>query len=390
MNNINSKSELLCTGCSVCVSVCIKKCISIRENENGFYESVVDKKKCTSCGICKSVCYKHFDDLNNAQFSIYKSKGYLAYSINEDSRTSSSSGGIGIEISKWAIENNYNVCGAAYNYDENNTEHIILNSMDKIESISGSKYMPSYTEDAFNKLDREKNYIIFGTPCQIYGLRKLVDKNKIDNWILIDFFCHGTPSLNLWDKYIEMIKKKINIENIESVNFRDKREGWHNYHLTISGEGKLYTENFKKDIFSRCFLNNVDLNMPCYDCKLRFNKVFSDIRLGDFWGPKCSEDELGTSIVLINSERGRQIIDQIKNIYTEEVEFKDIEISQYGREIKIPKVKTKFQKSLKGKYDLELIYKRYVNPIEKKKKMTGNIKRIIRKGKKGIKWVIKN
>ena len=389
MNNIG-EVHYGCTGCGVCVKACMRKCIYIKKNKEGFYEAIEDKSKCINCGICKDVCYKYFDELTNKEYSIYESSGFLAYSNNKKIRRESSSGGIATEISKWGVENGYNICGASYNYEENITKHIILNSVDEIKRISGSKYMPSYTLDAFKKLDKDKKYIIFCTPCQIYGLRKFVNRNKINKWILIDFFCHGTPSINLWHKYLEMIKKQINIKNIDNINFRDKKEGWHNYHLTISGEGKQYSKNFKEDIFFRCFLNEVDLNSSCYNCKLRFNKLFSDIRLGDFWGPKCLKDELGTSIILVNSQIGREILNKVENVYLEEVKFNDIEISQYGREINIPKIKSRFQKSLNTKKDLEIIYKRYVSPIEKKKKVIRNLKRIIRRGKKGIKWVIRS
>ena len=48
-----------------------------------------------------------------------------------------------------------------------------------------------------------------GTPCQVVGLRKYLDaeKIKINNLFCIDFICHGVPSEDLFHKYLEQFQK---------------------------------------------------------------------------------------------------------------------------------------------------------------------------------------
>ena len=68
------------------------------------------------------------------------------------------------------------------------------NQLELIPSI-GSKYIQSHTESAFSSFKRGQKYVIVGTPCQIDSLRKNLQRLKIEqDYILIDFFCHGVPS----------------------------------------------------------------------------------------------------------------------------------------------------------------------------------------------------
>lgn len=50
----NEKKE--CCGCSACKSICPKKAISMKADEQGFYYPVIDKEKCIECYLCIKVC----------------------------------------------------------------------------------------------------------------------------------------------------------------------------------------------------------------------------------------------------------------------------------------------------------------------------------------------
>ena len=63
-----------CCGCSACMNICPKKCISMEADSEGFLYPKVDEKRCVDCHLCEKVCpvqntvaNEHFDD---AQISI--------------------------------------------------------------------------------------------------------------------------------------------------------------------------------------------------------------------------------------------------------------------------------------------------------------------------------
>lgn len=378
MNNVFEVKEK-CTGCGVCSVICPKKCLDMRRAEDGFYRPIINEEKCISCGLCKKVCYK-FIDISHNENSISDSIGYLSYSKDDDIRNNSSSGGIGRELANYGLKNDFEVCGVEYDYNSNKAKHIIVSDKNGVQRISKSKYMPSYTEEGFRQLKKDKKTIVFAAPCQIYGLRKYIEFYKLDNFILVDFFCHGAPSLNLWDKYLDMIKSKFNLDKIDNIDFRDKSNGWHEFSMLIEEKGiKRYKKSKNKDIFYRFFLNNLDLDDSCVDCKLRFNKVYSDIRLGDFWGPKCKDDKKGTSIVLANTILGQNTLKNLDNIILDEITFEELRESQYVEKLTIPKESIKVKDELKKDISLDNIYYKIVLPLRFKSKIRRIASKINRK-----------
>ena len=45
-----------CTGCMACNSVCPKKSISIKCDNEGFCYPIISVEKCINCGLCEKVC----------------------------------------------------------------------------------------------------------------------------------------------------------------------------------------------------------------------------------------------------------------------------------------------------------------------------------------------
>ena len=48
--------KMNCCGCSACVSICPKQCITMQVDEEGFLYPWTDKEKCSNCGLCDKVC----------------------------------------------------------------------------------------------------------------------------------------------------------------------------------------------------------------------------------------------------------------------------------------------------------------------------------------------
>ena len=326
-----------CYGCGVCSASCPRKIISIHLNKNGFYEPCIDEtEKCIECGICLDVCAFNHKELALSPEEV-KIESWAAWSNDEAIRSKCSSGGIGFEIGKQLIERGYQAVGCRYDIKEQRAEHYIATTVDEFVQSIGSKYIQSYTEEAFKQVKRkEGKYLITGTPCQIDSFRRMIRKFRCeDNFILMDFYCHCVPSLYAWKAYIKMLEPKIG--KVTYASWRNKFEyGWHDswlmgmegdktskpvdwhdsYNLLIRGKKTFIQSRWSQgDLFYRLFLGDVCLGQQCEkNCKYKYNKSSADIRIGDLWGETYKDDDKGVSALVCFTEKGRQIVEGLKNV----------------------------------------------------------------------------
>ena len=299
-----------CYGCGVCAIVCARHIIDIRLNTDGFYEPfITDKSKCTDCGLCVNVCSYANDDLS---LKATCAKSYAAWSNDDKVRRKCSSGGVGFEIGRALIKQGYKICGVRYDIDKNRAEHYIATTVEELIPSIGSKYIQSYTVDGFKAINRKEKYLVTGTPCQIDSFRRYIRKfNCEDNFILLDFFCHGVPSMLMWRKYVAWAEAQVG--KLTYVSWRNKFTGWHDS-WTISIEGKktfLHSRLSQGDMFYRLFLSDCCLGKACYGhCKFKYANSSADIRIGDLWGDTYKGDEEGVSAVVAFTEKGETILHQ--------------------------------------------------------------------------------
>ena len=295
-----------CTICQACTNICPKECIEVKYLKEEFYYPVIDKKKCINCGACERVC----PVLNPLEIGKTLKKAYAGININENERLKSSSGGIFTSLANVILDENGIVCGAAF--DKNfKVNHIAIDNKEELSKLRGSKYVQSNTNYVFKEvrkqLIKEKKVLFSGCPCQIAGLKKFLGKDY-ENLYTVDFICHGIPSQNTFDRYIEFVEKRYKSKVIEFF-FRDKSKGWHTSSVKVTFEnGKKYSKFITEDMYMRGFLNNIYCKQSCHNCKFRNHRSGSDITLADYWGAEVEEcdidDNKGLSLVIVISIKG--------------------------------------------------------------------------------------
>ncbi|WP_165153796.1 Coenzyme F420 hydrogenase/dehydrogenase, beta subunit C-terminal domain [Parabacteroides sp. ZJ-118] len=313
--NILADSQISCTGCGACVASCHKKAITLSINEEGFYAPVVDGNLCVDCGACQKVCYR-FIAFTNHTCEMRDKTVYGVYSSNQVIQHTTTSGGCAYELSLWGIDHGYKIMGVIYDYEKDQAKTVLISQQKDLELLKGSKYIQSDTSEAFAllleeaKKDQSQKYICIGTPCQIFGLRQLIRRHHLANeLILVDLFCHGVPSYNVWKPYIS--QKRRELGKLNQVQFRHKGNGWHQYTIRLLGEKGIYSEFAYKDMFYRYFFDNVALNTSCFTCALRKEYVASDLRLGDFLGGAYEQREDGVSAALVATDKGDWLLKEL-------------------------------------------------------------------------------
>jgi coenzyme F420-reducing hydrogenase beta subunit len=345
------------------VVACPNKCITLQLNEEGFFTPVIDEQHCVNCGLCADVCYKLFDiSAHSEGKQLEDCKVYSAIHRDTKELKSVTSGGIASELSKYCFENGYDVLGVVMNPENDYCEHIIASCEDDLERMKKSKYVQSYTLKAFKEIQPTHKTLIIGCPCQIYGIRKYIKQmGAEDNFILVDLFCRGVPTTNLYRKYREYLQLKFGLGKLVTCDFRSKRMGWHKFSITARDEeGNEYSSTVYEDMFFSFYLKNTCFKESCYNCELRHGRVFADIRLGDFWGAKYYSHDEGVSIVSIYTQKGRDVWNKISDTFiSEENEPPELKKSQPFNKLPIPSYRTGLLAALKTDEPLESIHARF-------------------------------
>ena len=126
-----------CTGCSACANICPRGCITMKADSEGFLYPDVNIDMCVDCGLCEEVCPM----LNKPMPHDIKA-AYGAKNKDDSIRFTSSSGGMFTLFAEDILNRGGIVVGAAL--DENHTvKHCIVNSIDELPKLRGSKYVQS-------------------------------------------------------------------------------------------------------------------------------------------------------------------------------------------------------------------------------------------------------
>lgn len=334
MKNISKYKN--CYGCGLCAVVCAKQIIDIKLNKEGFYQPYIkDSTQCTECGLCLDVCSFSKSEIATKPVQFVS---YAAWSKNEDIRRKSSSGGVTYELASYLIDELYKVCGCRYNAKEKRAEHYITENKKELEQSLGSKYIQSYTIDALKKINKKDKHLVIGTPCQIDSFRRYIKKFRVeDNFILVDFFCHGVPSNLIWSKYVAEVEKFVG--DITTVLWRDKLTGWHDsWSMVVDGEkGQIKSRHTQGDKFYSMFLGNNCLGRACYkDCKYKYLNSSADIRVGDCWGCKYKDNIEGVSAVVAFTKKGSELLQTNKNIELVDLDVDVVAEGQMKKSLNYP------------------------------------------------------
>lgn len=306
-------SKIECTGCSACTSVCKFGAIAMDTDEAGFpTPRVIDSQKCVKCGLCEKVCRflnPKAEEKNPDELAL------IAQVKDNIIRRESASGGMFSAIALVVLDKGGIVYGAAYN-KEFKVQHIGVERIDQLWKLRNSKYVQSDLGNVFREIKTHlinNRLVCFsGTPCQVEGLSAFLQK-PYKNLVLVDITCHGIGSPLVWDKYLELVKKY----SPERIYFRWKHFGYK--YSTMSYFDKdmreLYFGGVETDKMLRAYFTNNCDRSTCYKCRFKKRYRISDITLWDCFQPrffnKDFDDDRGTSSVLINTSKGREILNEI-------------------------------------------------------------------------------
>lgn len=382
---IDIKNKVDCCGCNACGDICPTSAIDFTNDKEGFWYPNVNLDKCINCGLCEKTCPM----LNKADGVVrYKTPiVYAAYAKDEEVRIDSTSGGIFSMLALNAYSRNSYVGGAIYNEDHT-VSQLISKDEKRLGDLRSSKYLQSNAtgvyRDIRDNLKKGEKVLFCGTPCQIQALYRFLGNKEHENLTTIDFICRGVNSPKAFLSYMEMLEKEY-CGKATKIKFKAKEWGWHRFSMRVNFEnGREYCKDRYHDLFFIGYLQSGNFTRPsCYECPFKGFPQKSDITLADFWGIENIDKEMdqdkGTSLVLVNSDKGKTLFQDISsNIVYKQFTIEDARRGNPAMDLSLHNVGTdrkKFFDDL-GKYPFDIVAKRNFPLPSLKRKLYSKLRKL--------------
>ena len=314
--SIINVNRIDCTGCGACKVACPVDAITLEYDADGFLYPVVTDA-CINCGKCSKAC-QVIHPLEK-----YPTPETYAFMATKEIREVSSSGGVFSLLATNVISRGGVVFGAVYSNDYRSVYMTKAETIDEIAPMRGSKYVFCETRNTYKEakeeLDAGRLVLYTGTPCQIAGLRTYLGKDY-DNLLFVDFICHAANSVKAYESWLDEFTEG---KELKKLDFRDKKfYKWSTPAVAYFKDGSVKKQPYNECFWYNGFLEGVINRDNCAHCTYACAQRVSDITMGDAWQVgrinESYNDGIGTSLVLVNSEKGKEIFNQIQS------ELKDI------------------------------------------------------------------
>lgn len=316
MIKLNRKED--CCGCNACGDICPKHAIKFVNDKEGFWYPEINQELCVNCGLCEKIC-PVINKCKSLEKNYKEPECFAAEHKSIDVIFSSTTGGMFSALADVMYNQSGYVGGAIHNKDFT-VSHFISNDKKDLSILRRSKDLQSNAEGFYAKvtqlLKNGEKVLVCGVPCQIAALQNFLMKDY-ENLITVEVICAGVNSPKVWLKYLSYIED-MNGSKIVYTENKSKEYGWKNLTQKFVFEnGKEYFDTVKTSLFTKGYIQSHLYCRPsCYDCKFKGFPRSADITIGDFWGltkhnSKYNKD-MGTNVVFINSEKGKQYFDVVK------------------------------------------------------------------------------
>ena len=310
MITISNKAD--CCGCTACMAICPKCCISMTTDNEGFRYPSIDTIVCINCGLCERACpiINHKEILNTPKI-------YGVINKDVSILKESTSGGAFWGLVEYVLCRSGVVYGAVYD-DDFHVRHTRETSLDGCKKFHGAKYVESTIINSLfaavkTDLENGVKVLFSGTPCQIAGLKGYLRK-EYDNLLTCDLVCSSVPSPMVYFDFLRFVSQK---KRIKKINMRWKGKGWLKTRPQyLFSDGSKETGTGYAQLWHTIAFSHLISRPSCHSCRYsNFNRQ-GDFSIGDFWGFENNYSDVdyknGVSLLMVNSAKGRNVFNDVK------------------------------------------------------------------------------
>jgi coenzyme F420 hydrogenase subunit beta len=311
----------MCVGCGACAYACPEQRVSIVNFVDQGLRPVLPDGSCSSgqCHDCLDVC----PGIDVAHAAKPQSTGTIdalaqswgpvlevweGYASDSEIRYKGSSAGMASALALFCIES-LGMRGAVHIRADDDAPHVNRTAFSRTRAellaSTGSRYAPASPCDRLDAIEGAGGPAVFlGKPCDVEALRKAqairpdLDRNV---GVAIGIFCAGTPSTK--GTVDLLLKHGIRPEDVEELRYRGR--GWPG-HFAVRLKGDPEWRNLATYAEAWSFLQAYR-PYRCYLCPDGTGE-FADISCGDPWYREVEPGEPGTSLVVVRTQRGRDVV----------------------------------------------------------------------------------
>ena len=273
---------------------------------------VIDQEKCIDCGLCLKACP------NNNSLDFHETRQVLAaWSLDDETRRRSASGGVAAELYRYAIENNWYTCGVTINRHSSSFRE--LKTIEDIDNVRNSKYVFSDTLDFYKKIQEKlktgQTALFIGLPCQVAGLYCFLGKTH-PNLITVDLVCHGIVPEEYLRQHIEQMERNTGRKTTQ-IFFRNPDLHTYTYTFTLGDHDGIFYKRqaYEDDVYQLGYHNALTYRENCYHCQFAQQKRIGDLTLCDFSAigqiVPVHYNRMNISCVLVNTDSGKEMISKL-------------------------------------------------------------------------------
>ncbi|WP_154795458.1 Coenzyme F420 hydrogenase/dehydrogenase, beta subunit C-terminal domain [Occultella kanbiaonis] len=233
---------------------------------------------------------------------------YECWSTDPDVRHRGSSGGVVVTLAAHSVTSGVTV-GAlqvqASSEDPLTNEVVLNKTYSDIVGAAGSRYSPASPGQRLDLVEAaDGRCVVVGKPCDIAGIRAAAEVRpslERNLGLTIAIFCAGTPSTEGVKETIRGMA--VDPEEVTSLNFRG--EGWPGRFRVRTRSGQEASLSYDESWGGTLHKHRQWRCMICPD----HTGEFADLSVGDPWYRKPTNGDLGRSLVVVRTERGRQALE---------------------------------------------------------------------------------
>ena len=332
----------LCLGCGACAFACSSGAISLHDVPEKGIRPRLETEDCVHCGNCLKACpgLEYAQQQRTVKDPLLSSlknhwgpvlELWEGHASDPGMRKGGSSGGAASAIALYCLESG--LAGGVLHVGRNDEEPwrnqtVISTNRQQLLDRTGSRYSPASPCDGLSHIERASAPSVFmGKPCDIQGLRNAEALHPALSQKLvvsIGIFCAGTPATGGLLQLLDSLR--VPLDEVEDIRFRGN--GWPGDFTVMLKDGSEHPRKLSYEEswgFLQAFRP-----FRCYLCHDGTSEL-ADISCGDPWYRKPGKNEPGRSLVLVRTEKGREILAgamKAGHLQLEQVEPRVLELSQ--------------------------------------------------------------